>query len=165
MNWLLVTLVSVATWLTAMPALSEGWLIRYGPDYMGRVNADFRGYTLEGYLCAGALMSPGDLGKVFWVKRGDGWYGPCLSVDVARRTDFYHYVYELEEIGELTDSTLAALGILNGARGQIFVGVCPPISPVMPQRYEPSLEFDYNPDSLTPSMYPYPIQELPQECP
>ncbi len=160
-NLFLALIVSIATWLRPMPHLSEGWIVRYGPDYIGRANADFRGYSLEGYECAGALMSPADLGKVFWVRTDGEWYGPCLSVDVARRIDFYHYVYELEEIVELTDSALSNLGIENGARGLVFVGLCPPTRPVMPQRYAPLLEIDPNTNSHTPSMYPYPKQQRP----
>lgn len=162
---LLVFVVSVATWLTPMPQLAEGWIIRYGPDYLGRANADYHGYTLNGYECAGALMSPGDLGKVFWIKNGYDWVGPCLSVDVSRRTDFYHYVYVDEEIAELTDSTLAILGITNGARGQVYVGVCPPLKTRMPQRYAPPLVLDYPPLESHPIWKFYPEQQLPESCP
>lgn len=164
MTTITLTVVSVATWLSPMPSLSEGWLVRYGPDYMGRANADYRDYDLDGFACAGALMSPADLGKAFWVKDGNDWVGPCLSVDVARRVDFYHYVYELEEIAELTDSALAALGIVNGARGQVFVGACPPDAPAMPQRYAPLVEWDWPPFEPQPIFWPYPVQEWPQVC-
>jgi len=157
--------VSIATWLTPMPALAEGWLVRYGPDGLGRANAEYRGYSLDGFACAGALMSPADLGKTFWVRYKSGaWHGPCLSVDVAKRTDFYHYVYQLQEIAELTDSTLAALGIVNGARGQVYVGACPPQGERMPQVYAPHLTLDLPPLDRNPLFWPYPVQTYPVAC-
>lgn len=162
----LLLLVSLATWLTPMPKLAEGWLIRYGPNYLGAANAEYRGYTLEGYACAGALMSPADLGKTFWIKVKDSaWIGPCLSVDTARRTDFYRYVYELEEIAELTDATLSALGIVNGARGQVWMGTCPPTVDMMPQRYAPPLVWDAPPYEPHPVWQAYPEQQSLEACP
>jgi len=142
-----------------MPALAEGWL-----DYLGRANADYRGYSLDGFACAGALMSPSDLGKTFWVRHKGAWVGPCLSVDVAKRTDFHHYVYELREIAELTDSTLAALGIVNGARGQVYVGACLPRRERMPQVYAPRLTLDEPPLDRNPLFWPYPVQSSPVAC-
>ena len=106
-------------------------------------------------------MSPADLGKVVWV-RADGfdWYGPCLAVDVAARTDFLGYVNDLHEIAEVGKPLRDLFGFESSVPGEIWVGQCPRENS-MPMIYRVKPEYSRE---LTPSFYPYPKQEMPREC-
>src|SRR3989304_3423043 len=101
-----LVLVSIFSWLGWMRVHAEGATILYGADYLAQANADYHGYTLKGYECGLAGMSPADLGKTVWVRgrpppiaelgktvwnrgRITEWIGPCLAVDVGARKDFY----------------------------------------------------------------------------
>lgn len=146
-----------------MPRHASGRLVRYGGDYLARVNADFHGYTLPASGCGLAVMSPADLGKLVWVRvPGGPWVGPCRSVDVAKRTDFLAYVNDLEEIVEITDSTRAQLGITENVFGEAYVGQCPPERETMAAVYHVNPRFSTEP---TPSFCcPYAEQEREVKC-
>ena len=167
MDWLLV-LVSIATWLTASPTHAQGLLVRYGSQALVERVAAYRGYDLSPYpdRCGISLISPTDLGKVVWIKQADSsWYGPCLSMDTAAREHFGWIVYHNWEVAEVPNSISERMGFENGQLGEIFIGPCPPPSDSFPNYYQPPLEYENDPARITPSMYPYPEQELPQACP
>lgn len=159
-------IVSVKTWLTGQPIHAQGRLIRYGPDSLTALVAHNLGYDLTPYKCGVAMPSPADLGKIVWLRVGNGpWYGPCLSMDVARRQDFYEIVYRRREVAEVSDSTRAALGNFpSSAWGETFLGECPPPDGDPAYIFEPKLIWDTPPHEQTPSNYPYPAQEMPGEC-
>lgn len=166
MNWLLV-LVSVMTWLTPAPAHAEGLLVRYGPQWLVEQVATYREYDLSPYpeRCGLSVMSPSDLGKTVWVKQADGtWFGPCLAMDVADRKNFARYVYDYGEVAELPNLLTERMGFCCGQWGEISISSCPPFPDSLPDRYIPPLKRDYNPNSITPSMWPYPAQQFPQAC-
>ena len=108
-------------------------------------------------------MSPSDLGRLVWIRTQAGeWYGPCLSVDVARRTDFIMYVNDLHEIAEVSDSVRALFGFESSIMGEAWVGACPPHSDSVAQPYR--VEPRYTTDLRHESFYPYPAQQWPEDC-
>lgn len=158
--------VSIMTWLTASPAHSEGLLVYYGPQYMAEANAEYRGWTLDPYYerCGLSVMSPSDIGKVVWVKLLNGeWYGPCLSVDVSARKDFYTNVYVKQEVAEVTDRLRDLLRFEHGSSGwgEIYIGQCPPHPKSTPDLYSPPLTVSTDERSYAIKL---PKQELPGYC-
>ncbi len=170
MNTLLLTvamLVSVETWMTPAPRHAEGLLVYYGPDWLAEANADYRGYSLNGFRdrCGLAVMSPADVGKVVWVRLLSGeWYGPCLAVDVGARHDFYDLVYMKREVAEVTTTLRDLLKFKYGSSGwgEIYVGLCPPEGESKAEEYQPLLSYSQEP---SPTFWPYPKQQWPMECP
>jgi len=164
---LTVLVVSIQTWMTPVPAHSSGWLVYYGPRYLVKANAEYRGYDLSPYWkeCGVAVMSPADLGKTVWFRRhpGQRWVGPCLAVDVSKRSEFYWNVLEQGKVAEVSTEVRKALGFEKGIKAEMYVGSCPPrISE--PRRYLPSVTLDKPPMGPNPLFWPYPKQELPQRC-
>jgi len=160
-------MVSVETWLMPSPAHAEGLLVRYGPQWLVESVAEYRGYDLSPYpdRCGLSLISPSDLGKIVWVRQADGThYGPCLAVDVAARQHFAWIVYNNREVAEVPNHISTMMGFKNGQWGEIYIGVCPPPADSIPAYYQPPLVLDPDPQSITPSMWPYPEQQLPGEC-
>jgi len=161
-------LVTVAVWLTPSPAHAEGLLVRYGPQWLVESVAEYRGYDLTPYpdRCGLSLISPSDLGKIVWVRQADEtWYGPCLAVDVAAREHFAQIVYAYWEVAEVPNHITAMMGFCCGQMGEIFIGVCPPGADSQAAWYQPPRRFDSDPQSVTPNMWPYPEQQLPETCP
>lgn len=137
-NITLFWVVTLAVWLTPVPAHAQGLLVNYGSVGLSQANAAYHGYSLDGYEFGAALMSPSDLGKVLWVRRPGGeWFGPGLSVDVASRKDFYKYVVLNHEVAEIDIRAVTALGFMRGMWGEVYVGLCPPLGRFsQPQDYE-----------------------------
>lgn len=149
-----------------MPQHSAGLLVVYGDQHLIAANADYRGYSLAPYrdACGVAVMSPSDLGKIIWVRLPNSvWFGPCLAVDVSRRTDFYRYVYQYGEIAEIPNWLASRWGFAHGAPGEVFVGMCPPLNST-PSVYAPPLALDDPPLDANPIFWPYPRQVLPTQC-
>jgi len=160
---LLVLVVSVQTWMTPVPAHSLGWLVYYGPRYLVEANAEYRGYDLSPYwqACRVAVMSPADLGKMVWFRRhlGQRSVGPCLAVDISKRSEFYLNVIERGIVADVSTE----VGFEKGLRAEMYVGSCPPrISE--PRRYLPKVTLDEPPIGPNPLFWPYPSQKLPQRC-
>lgn len=154
-------------WLTPLPQHAEGKLVYYGSQALVEANADWHSYDLSPYRdrCGGALMSPANLGHIFWVRvPGRNWYGPCLSVDVAQRSHFYDYVYRVKDIAEVASNIRDLYGFVHGINGEVWVGACPPLDRSQPEPYLPPISWDFAPFERTPSFYPYPPQELPVRC-
>ena len=159
-------IVAITTWLTPSPAHAEGLLVRYCPADLVEQVAAFRGYDLSPYRdrCGVSLISPADLGRVVWLRvPGGEWYGPCLAMDAANRAHFHRIVYRNREVAEVPNALAARFGFCCGAPGEIYIGRCPPDGAGEPREYRPPLALDA-PDSYTPSMWPYPAQELPRQC-
>ena len=167
--------VTLAFWLTPMPRHSAGWIVNYGSPRVSEANATFRGYSLEGFVCGAAVMSPSDLGKIVWVREvrevgGEdaAWHGPCLAVDVSSRKDFYPYVMQ-GEILEIDRNLADHFGMRSSMRGEVWKDPCPPDGrETQPRRYrlrEP-VQFDLNGDR-----YSYwkvgrrPQESIPDDCP
>lgn len=166
MNWLLV-FVCVATWMTPAPRHTYGRLVRYGPQSLIEANAEYRGYDLSPYphRCGVAAISPANLGQIVWLRLPSGeWQGPCLAVDVAARSDFARIVYHVQEIAEVPDRLAELFGFENGAWGEAAFSACPPSEPSMPKQYQPRLQTDDDHSESSPLFWPYPEQQLPQEC-
>lgn len=166
MNEISLILVSLATWLTASPTHAEGLLVYYGPDWLARANADYRGYSLADMRdnCGLSLRSPSDLGKIVWVALPDGqWYGPCLSVDVGARHDFYSLVYVKREIAEVTATLRDLLQFKYGssAWGQIYIGLCPPPANSFAHLYQPPLSYSSESNFVWRR---WPKQQTPIDC-
>lgn len=110
-------------------------------------------------------MSPSDIGRVVWVRLPSGeWYGPCLSVDVGARRDFYQLVYVNREVAEVSKRLRDLLRFEHGSSGwhEIFIGQCPPDAHgLTPERYAPALS--YSTDARNPNLK-LPAQELPADC-
>lgn len=165
MNTLANVLVSVATWLSPMPVHAHGLIVSYGSNRLMHDQFWVRGYTREGYAGGLAAASPSMLGRVAWVRTHGAWVGPLLVVDVMARHDFYRGVYVNGEIAEVSDEVRLRLGIVNGAIGEVYFGLCPP----PPDRnyvgipYTPPLTWDMGNDRQ-PLFWPYPAQEWPIAC-
>lgn len=161
-------LLALSVWMTPLPRHASGRLVWYGPQSLVELNATYRGYNLSLFRdrCGVAVMSPADLGKVIWLRLPGGeFYGPCLSIDVAGRDNFLHYVNDLNEVAEIATPTRAALGITDdplNPLGEVYVGACPPeiLGTPLPYRVTP----EYTTDSFHPSLYPYPPQAWPVSC-
>lgn len=160
--------ITIALWLTPVPAHAEGRLVVYGNQNLIEANAQFRGYDLAPYRerCGVSALSPADLGKIYWLRPSSDspWYGPCLAVDVAKRTDFYTYVTELKEVAEIPRWLATRWGAEFSLRGEVAVSLCPP------QYHSQARPYVLPPLELTnlhphPSFYPYPPQQLPEPCP
>lgn len=164
----IITYVVAATvWMTPMPKHSQGLLVLYGNERLSEANAQYRGYSLDGFKCGLAAMSPADLGKVVWIRTGGRpWYGPCLSVDTSARKDFYANVYVRGEIAEVDIRGAIALEFKYGVVGEAYVGLCPPRVKSIPKWYEPKLKIDYwtANDSYLHSFWPYQKQQYPIDC-
>lgn len=165
---LIALLVALSVWLTPAPTHARGLLVYYGNDHLAYANADYRGYSLREMrdACGLSLMSPADLGKIVWVRLNDGsWYGPCSSVDVSARVDFYANVYIRHEIAEVTSTLRDKLQFIYGssATGEIYIGLCPPNieSKTRAYAYEPQpLKFS---GENNPYMQ-WPRQDVPIDC-
>jgi hypothetical protein len=131
-----------------------------------RYNAEYRGYDITGYSCAGALMSPADLGKIFWLRTTGHWIGPCLSVDTAARKDFARAVYRDNEIAEIDYQTSHALGFEFGSLGEIWIGACPPVVHSVAHEYRPEFSVDTETPELSylSSYWPYNKQQPGRLC-
>lgn len=130
-NILFSLIVALSVWMTPAPIHSRGLLVMYGPDSLANSNAIYRNYSLEDMRdhCGLSLMSPSDLGRIVWIRLNDNsWYGPCLSVDVSARHDFYDNVYIRHEIAEVTTTLRDKLKFIYGSSqvGEIYIGLCPP---------------------------------------
>lgn len=150
------------------PQYSAGLIVNYGAESVVLANADFRGYTLEGYAGGGASISPAMLGRIMWARTEHGdWLGPLLVVDVVARRDAYASIYERREIAELPRGLMAQLGYEYGGPGYVFFGVCPPPADSLwpaPQPYAPPLALDHDGSDGHRSFYPYPAQQTPVVC-
>lgn len=164
--WLSI-IVTFATWNTPMPQHAAGKLVVYGPQYLVEANAEWHGYDLAPYTdrCGVSAMSPADLGRVIWMRLpGGAWYGPCLTVDVSKRSQFAYVVYYVGELVEVARPQAKRFGFEYGAEGEVWVGLCPPDAESEAAPYAPPLEVDiYRPGKSYP-MYPYPAQQWPVDC-
>lgn len=168
-----------------MPQWAQGNIGWYNDWGLVRANAEYHGYELDGYKCGGALMSPSDLGRIFWIRATGGkWLGPCLAVDCSARKDFYANVFVRDEIAEVDTGAMQWLGQKWIASGEFFVGACPPGQRVGKwikeqtklqklwggaMDYRPELEFDaIDPTgdrfSYASRFWPFPPQARPQQC-
>lgn len=181
--------VTLSVWLTPLPEHAVGMIGKYGTWQDTNAQAVYRGYDPLPYACGGALMSPTDLGKIFWVRRVPGdarydslqittdWFGPCLADDTSARKDFIDNVFRQRKVAEMDDRVADALGgWINDAWfwGEVYVGICPPDEDETP----PILYFyGENPvDSMIDwadplatigyrsSLYPFPEQQFPVPC-
>ena len=164
-----MTVVILAVWLFAMPRHAFGLIGNYGSVRTTEANALYRSYSMEGFECGGALMSPSDIGKVFWLRRPGGkWFGPCLSVDVASRKDFYTYVTLQGKILEVDERGMKFLDAEHGTQGEVYVGVCPPPATSVAREYSlPYVKFDPEGDRWTYWKHGLRIQQRPltvEEC-
>lgn len=167
MTEVITQVITIARWLTPVPEHASGRLVVYGNQPLIEANAHFRGYDLAPYRerCGVSALSPADLGKIYWLRPADSavWYGPCLAVDVSKRTDFYGYVTELEEVAEIPRWLAERWGAEFSLRGEVFVGACPPGPESQPLPYTlPPLELTHR--YPHPSFYPYPAQQRPTPC-
>jgi len=96
----------------------------YGNQRLAEANAEYRGYTLDGYECGLAVMSPADLGKTIWVRAGGSRWVRCLAVDVSARKDYWANVEVRSEIAEVDERAAAIIGFRYGVRGEAYVGDC-----------------------------------------
>lgn len=161
---LIAFLVAVSTWMTPMPQHSRGLLVYYGSDELALANAHYRGYTLDGFKdhCGLSVMSPADLGKIVWVRLSKyEWYGPCLGIDVGARQDFYRLIYKNKEVVEISTTLRNRLGFVNGIKGEVWVGKCPPTEEDLPLVYQPPLAFSYE---RNPLFWPVTPQQFPVPC-
>lgn len=161
-------LVTIKVWSTPLPADIPvyGKLVNYGSQSVVEANARWRGYDLSPYheRCGGALLSPSDLGKVFWVRVDEDWVGPCLSVDAAARADFALLAGEWRDIVEVGGVLPDRLGFEYGAWGHVYVGLCPPEQVSREHIYDPVLAYDWHSQEPHVSFYPYPQQQYPVDC-
>lgn len=160
-------LLAVAAWAAPQPQYSQGRLYGYGGDALVAANAEYHGYSLDGYAGGGAAISPAMLGRIMWARaEGGAWVGPLLVVDAVARRDAYDSIFERREIAELPRSVMAQLGFAYGGPGYVFFGVCPPPADSLhytPQPYAPELRLE-SADSPGRSFWPYPEQERPMVC-
>jgi hypothetical protein len=160
--------VTLAAWSAPQPQHTAGYVGWYGDWHVVQANADFRGYTLDGYACGGSLMSPSDLGKTFWVRLPSGdWRGPCLSVDCSQRLHFAANVLGRHEVAEVDTSTMAALGQPYRAWTDVWIGTCPAGMYSVPQLYRPPVEYDWS-DPLATVSYSgefWPVARQGSYCP
>lgn len=158
----LPVLIAAAVWFTPSPRHAQGLIVNYGNQHMVEVNAQYRGYTLDPYRdrCGGSAISRADIGKMFWLRLPSGaWYGGCLFIDVGARHDFPDQINR-DEIAELPDWMMAMLDKFYSARGEIYIGKCPPRGG-QAQVYKPDLVYRNDPAPYVP----FPPQELPIQCP
>lgn len=169
MNEFLLLLLSVYTWALPQPQYSAGLIVNYGGESVVAANADWHGYTLDGYVGGGAAISPAMLGRIMWARTEHGtWIGPLLVVDAVGKSDAYASIYERHEIAELPRGIMAELGYQYGGAGYVWFGPCPPDPDSLylePQAYAPPLVWDTGEPDGHKSFYPYPEQQFPVECP
>jgi len=161
-------IISVYSWSYPQPVYSEGLLVVYGGDQLVQANADWRGYTLEGYAGGLSGISPAMLGRIAWVRvENSDWLGPFLVIDAVAKAHAYESIYVRHEIAEVSRATGAELGFEYGSWGYAFFGACPPnadshLDQALP--YEPPLIWDAPPYDGHRSFYPYPEQQFPVDC-
>ena len=101
-----ITIVSVATWMTALPNHASGTIVNYGDSQLMQDQAIYRDYDLNGYVSGIAVMSPSDLGRPFWIRVNNVWYGPFLAVDTSTRHDFCDNVGYRREVAEVPSNIM-----------------------------------------------------------
>jgi hypothetical protein len=106
---------SQESWFTGAPLYSAGGAVFYAPGVM-EATAKMRGLSLEGYVDGVAMMSPADIGSMVWINY-DGWEGPFLVVDCARRGDYYPVSVFRAEVVEVGFETALRWGMAEGQYG------------------------------------------------
>lgn len=107
--------ISIEFWYTRAPLYTFGGAVFYAPRVM-EATADYRGYSLEGYLDGVAMMSPADIGRTVWLKPpGEPWEGPYLVVDCARRADMWPIAIVRREVVEVGFTTALRWGMVRGS--------------------------------------------------
>lgn len=106
-------LITLETWFTPAPLLSDGAAVFYAPGLM-EATARQRRLPLAGYLGGVAMLSPADIGRTVWLKRASqDWEGPYLVVDCARRGDMYGTAILRGEVVEVGFSTALRWGMIR----------------------------------------------------
>lgn len=165
---LLTAIVSVNTWLQPQPPLTYGRLVLYGNQRLVDANAEWHGYELSHYPnnCGFSALSPANLGQIaYFSVDGKTWVGPCLAVDVSKRSDYYNLVVEKREVAEVSANIANLLGFEQGGKmGYVYYGLCPPkYTSEMPEKWELDIIWDTIPPSRNPNLQ-YPDQQLPVGC-
>lgn len=158
--------VTLAAWMTPMPTHTQGLIDLYGGVGLAEANAEYHGYSLDGYDCGLAVMSPADLGRTVWVRADRSPWIRCLAVDVSARKDFYANVKIRQLIAEVDIRAANVMQFQYGKPGEAYVGDCPPrIAESVPVPYKPPIKIDWLTGDL--SLYPfkkYPEQDRPKSC-
>lgn len=161
--------LSLALWAQPQPTYSAGMIFGYGSEQTALANANYRGYTLDGYAGGGASISPAMLGRIMWARvEGGEWIGPLLVVDAVAQADAAASIFDRHEIAELPRGIMAQLGTDTGTWGFIFFGSCPPPADSLhypASRYAPVLTPYQEPYTGPRSFAPYPAQQTPTDCP
>ncbi len=108
-------LVTNATWMRGAPTYSAGAAVFYAPGVM-EATARVRGMSLDGFIGGVSLMSPSDLGKVVWIRRGAAWEGPFLSVDTAQQNHMCQAIKTRGEVVEVGYETARRWGMVEWPR-------------------------------------------------
>jgi hypothetical protein len=126
-NLTLGVLITLLQWMTPAPVYSYGGAVWYAPGVM-EANCEYRGFDMEGYVDGVALMSPSDLGKSVWLRRGGHeWEGPYRVCDCGTRGQVYEMVTVRGEVVEVGWRTASGWGMGPHDGGwkqtvEIFVG-------------------------------------------
>jgi len=101
------------TWFTPAPEHSTGSVVYYAPNVM-EATAKYRELSLEEYVDGVSLMSPGDIGKIVWIRRaGHDWEGPFLNVDCAQQNHMYNNIVYRGEVVEVGFRTAEKWGMAS----------------------------------------------------
>jgi len=116
--------VTNRTWFTPAPKHTRGNALYYASGVMEGA-ANRRGFDLTGYKGGVAMMSPADVGKTVWLRRGwfGFWEGPYLVVDVMQRNHVYNLVVNYGEVVEVDYQTAVRWGMIRSGRGSLPVEV------------------------------------------
>lgn len=100
---------TIESWFSGSPVWTSGGAVYYSPGIM-EATAEYRGFSLDGYLGGVAMMSCADIGLPIWIKYGI-WRGPYLVVDCARRNDMVGATIIRQEVVEVDWQTAQEWGI------------------------------------------------------
>lgn len=169
MHYLFAMVVTFATWMTPIQGHQSGVFVTYGGQALVEANAEFHGYDIDWSptRCGIASVSPVMLGQIVWIRNEDGEWVLCYVVDVVQRRHWYNYAAVNGFLADIPRDLMNEWGSPNGAvgvRGELYMGVCPPVGSSRPTRFDPHYQIDtWEPDKAY-SGWPYPKQQRPMDC-
>lgn len=169
MSYLLVLVVTLATWMTPMRGHRSGTFVTYGGQALVEANAEFHGYDISWSptRCGIATVSPTMLGQIIWIRPAGGEWVMCYGVDVVQRRHWQDYVIRYGFIGDVPRTLMESWGSpqgMHGVDGEMFMGVCPPGESSYATRFRPNYRLDVHEPLKAYSGWPYPPQQPPVRC-
>ncbi len=105
--------ISNDTWYRQTPQHTIGKAMWYAPGIMD-TTARYRGMNTDGFKGGVSVISPGNIGRVVWLKRPDmSWEGPYIVVDSSQRNHAYSHTVSQGEHVEVSFDIAREWGLVQ----------------------------------------------------